>query len=180
MKNYAKFQDSEPLYVISTDTVQLDLLEVPFEYEDISEIHLNSGGVTKRPKKPAEFYKWYLNTWVIDLDQLKDIKWNTVKSKRQQIEDGGFVWNNYTFDSNLTSQSRIQGACQLALMDTANFTIDWTLQNNLVLTLSGTDMLQVGIAMGQHINSTHIHARNLRTDIYACTTKEQLELIGDW
>jgi hypothetical protein len=45
------------------------------------------------------------------------------------------------------------------------FSIDWTLADNTVRTLSQADMVNVGLAMGQHIQTQFSKARSLRSQI---------------
>lgn len=85
-------------------------------------------------------------------------KWTAIKAARDAIEFGGFTWDGSTFDSDPQSQSRIQGAAQLAtlaMIASQAFSVDWTLATNAVRTLTGADMLAVGQAMGVHIMTTH-------------------------
>lgn len=106
--------------------------------------------------------------YAMPLDVAKRIKWAEVKAARDAAEFGGFVWDGSTFDSDPASQSRIQGAAQLATlaqMAGDAFAIDWTLADNTVRTLSGADMLAAGMAMGQHVQAAHETARHLREAI---------------
>lgn len=115
--------------------------------------------------------------YVMPLDVAKRIKWAEVKAARDAAEFGGFVWDGSTFDSDPASQSRIQGAAQLATlaqMAGEPFAIDWTLADNTVRTLSGADMLAAGVAMGQHVQAAHEAARALREAIDAAADADEL------
>jgi hypothetical protein len=57
------------------------------------------------------------------------------------------------------------------------FSIDWTLADNTVRTLSGADMIAVGQALGQHVAACHIKARALREQINAATTVAEVEAV---
>lgn len=110
----------------------------------------------------------------------KDIKWARIKALRDAAEEAGFVWDGSTFDSDKTSQSRIQGAAQLATlaqMTGSPFSIDWTLADNTVRTLTAADMIAVGTAMGVHISTQHAIGRIKRQQIDAATTPEELDAI---
>jgi hypothetical protein len=107
-------------------------------------------------------------------------KWWEIKIKRDQVEFGGFVWDGSSFDSDSQSQSRIQGAVQLALLAAqANqpFSITWTLQDNSARVLNGQEMIEVGLALAQHVQTTHETARLLRAQIDSSTTVQQLAAI---
>lgn len=115
------------------------------------------------------------------LAERKAEKWNAMKRARSAFEFGGFTWDGSAFDSDPASQSRIQGAAQLALLAQQAgqpFSIDWTLQTNDVRTLSGADVIAVGMAMGQHIATAHAIGRSLRDAIEAATTIEALEQLS--
>ena len=106
--------------------------------------------------------------------------WSRIKSARESVEFGPFVWGGQTFDGDSESQRRIQGAAQLATLAQATgqpFSIDWTLADNTQATLTATEMIGVGVALGQHVNGAHGIARTLRTQIDAATTPEELEAI---
>lgn len=112
-----------------------------------------------------------------DLEKEKLKKWLEIKLERNRREFGGFVWDGSTFDSDTTSQSRIQGGVQLATIAQANnqpFSINWTLQDNSVRLLNTTEMIQVGMALAQHVQSIHEISRVLRSSIENATTTQEL------
>ena len=131
---------------------------------------------------PHHVFDYTLKQWVDPrtLADLKAAKWLEIKQARNQAEFGGFTWEGSTFGSDLISQSRIQGAAQLAtlaLMNSQPFSIEWTLADNTVRTLSATDMLAVGTAMGVHISTQHALSRIKRNSIDAATTVDEVSLI---
>jgi len=91
-------------------------------------------------------------------------------------EFGGFTWDGSPFDSDAISQSRIQGAVQLAAT-APGFTIDWTLANNSVRNLSAADLANVGAALGMHVATQHAKARTLRSQIEAATTVAEVDAV---
>lgn len=118
---------------------------------------------------------------VSDLEKEKLKKWFEIKLERNRREFGGFTWGGSIFDSDSTAQSRIQGGVQLATIAQASnqpFTINWTLQDNSVIALNGTQMIQVGMALAQHVQTLHETARVLRAQVDAATTVEQIEAIN--
>lgn len=115
-----------------------------------------------------------------DLDSAKLKRWAEIKAQRDAHEFGGFVWDGSTFDSDPISQSRITGAVVMALLAAQAgqpFAQDWTLADSQTRTLSGAEMMAVGIALGGHVGSVHASARTLRAAIEAATTPEELELL---
>lgn len=136
------------------------------------------------PESPSKnhVFDYTSKTWFDPrtMEQRKDAKWQEIKRQRETAEFGGFAWNGHVFDSDLTSQSRIQGAAQLAqiaLAQSQPFEIDWTLADNTVVTLDATDMLSVGMTMGTHIATTHAHSRILRAQIESAQTIIELDYI---
>ena len=111
------------------------------------------------------------------LSEHKAVRWSAIKRERSQREYAGFAWDGSTFDSDAISQSRIQGAVQLANIGPAAFSIDWTLADNTVRTLSGADMVAVGLALAQHINGLHVISRGLRAQIDAATSVAEVESV---
>lgn len=101
----------------------------------------------------------------------QEAKWIEIKLARDAAEFGGFTWDGSRFDSDQISQSRIQGAVQLAAMG-PGFEIDWTLADNSARTLDAAAMFAVGAALGQHVNAQHAKGRDLRTRIDAATPEE--------
>lgn len=119
-----------------------------------------------------------------DLDSLsvnKVKKWWELKTERDRREYAGFVWDNSVFDSDTVSQGRIQGAVQLAIIaQQANqpFSINWTLKDNSARMLNGTEMVQVGMALAQHVQTLHETARILRAQVDSAENDQQLAAIN--
>lgn len=132
------------------------------------------------PDRPSDAHQfdYSIKAWVDPrtLNDLKEATWQEIKTAREAEEFGGFEVNGYRYDSDQISQSRIQGACQLATMD-VNFTIDWTLADNTSVSHSAAEMLAVGVALGQHVSILHAKARALRQLIDTAATPEELNLV---
>ena len=129
---------------------------------------------------PAHEWNWATKQWAYDIEEGRAQAWSRIKSARESVEFGAFVWDGHTFDGDSESQRRIQGAAQLATLAQATgqpFSIDWTLADNTQVTLTAAEMIGVGVALGQHVNGAHGIARTLRTQIDAATTPEELEAI---
>jgi hypothetical protein len=145
--------------------------------------------VAQHPKLPtlsSDYRYVFTPTGVVteavakSLQTTKRDKLTLIKAQRTSVENKGFTWDSSQFDCDPTSQSRIQGAVQLAMMSissSTSFSIDWTLADNSVRTLSASEMVQVGIAMGQHIITTHETYRTLKAAIEAATTAEEVAAV---
>jgi hypothetical protein len=57
------------------------------------------------------------------------------------------------------------------------FTIDWTLADNSVRTLNQADMIAVGVALGQHVQTQFTKAQALRLQIETASTPEQVAAV---
>lgn len=134
------------------------------------------------PERPFFFFEFDVKSKnFIDprsLDELKAAKWQEVKGERYLAETGGFQFNGMTFDSSQEAQSKIQGAVQLALLSGDDFTIDWTLANNSVVSLRKADMVGLGLALGNHVSDIYSRARALRSEIDEAKSVEDLQAIS--
>lgn len=142
--------------------------------------YVEGGALREMPPRPSEGHTFdYANKQWVDPRTLSDLqaaKWAQIKRDRDEAEFGGFTWDGSPFDSDAISQSRIQGAVQLAAM-APGVTIDWTLANNSVRNLSAADLANVGAALGMHVAAQHAKARTLRSQIEVAATKEEVEAV---
>jgi len=164
MKNYAKIVDDIVVYVLKSKTHQPDLTEIDF---DIG-----------KPETFGQLFKYSTRSWVDtrNLDDFKSAQWATIKQAREYAEFGGFVWDGSLFDSDAISQQRIQGLVHIANLD-PDMSVQWTLADNTVRTLTSADAIEVGKALAGHVNEAHMKARALREQIDAATTPEAVQAI---
>lgn len=132
------------------------------------------------PPRPSAFhvFDYTIKNWLDarTLEDHKAAKWAEIRAARDAAEFGGFTWDGSAFDSDPMSQSRIQGAAQLAQLSPA-FSVDWTLADNNVRTLTGPEMIAVGVELGVHVSAQHAAARTLRAQILAATTAAEVEAV---
>lgn len=112
-----------------------------------------------------------------DLAHAQYEKWQLIKLAREAQEFGVFEWGGYMFDCDEVSQRRIQGAVQLAALDTSTV-MEWTLAGNTVQTFNATELQQIGQALGAHVNACHVKARGLRDQINAAESEAELSVIS--
>lgn len=168
--------------------------EVPFDAENWIETSLGlreslyyyvaDGVPVAMPAQPSPHHEFDYATkqWADprDLATHKEDKWATIKAAREAAEYSPFTWDGSSFDADSESQRRIQGASQLAMIAASasqSFEIDWTLADNTVRTLSGAEMIQVGLALGTHVATQHVIARTLREVIESATTVAEVEAV---
>ena len=182
------FVDESACSALNTDPITGDVYvqvpkDIPIEQMLDSTVYVN-GAFARVSKKPSHYYSFdsASMSWVDtrSIQEIKESKRREVNSFRSLHESGGFEWNSYIFDSDALSQQRIQGSVQLAQIVMSRgqeFSIDWTLADNSVVTLDGPQMIAVGLAMGEHIMLCHSKARLLRNQIELAQSKEELDSI---
>lgn len=144
-------------------------LAVPFE-EIQHRWRVRSGEFVDTGGPPSKWHDWNPETeqWVPNLQRARSETWTAIKLQRSAAEFGGFAFNGMLIDSDPISQSRIQGAvleAMLAVQTGGAFSKNWTLANNEVVTLSGSEVLAVGLAMSLHVSGAHERGRLLRAKI---------------
>jgi hypothetical protein len=141
-----------------------------------------ASSVTEWPVSPRKglILRWR-NAFVWENDrtlpEAKTAKWIELKQARSQAEYAGFYWKGFLFDSDAISQQRITGAVTLAQMD-AGFSIGWTLADNTVRQLDATQMKDVSAALGLHVATQFARAQDLRTQLDAAQTTEQVAAVN--
>jgi len=140
--------------------------------------------VPPEPDDPDYTYSWNTGTKRWDatktLIKEKSDKRNEVRAGRIADEFSTFTWDGHTFDGDAPSQLRIIGATLLALqaqVDSAPFSIDWTLTDYSTVTLDGPDMLAVGGALAAYVESMHVQFRLILADIDAAADAEAVQAI---
>lgn len=122
---------------------------------------------------------WYM--WIEDaavlvetatLDEARAKAWERIKSARDVAEASDFTCAGLIYQAD---KARISGAALAALMAQvagAPYSIDWTLSDNSVTTLSAAQMSAVGVALMEHVDSAFSIARGLRVLIDAASAAE--------
>ena len=159
------------------------VVTIPPEVED-SYWDFESSTWVARPEQPSRTHSWdrASKQWVDrrSLADRQDEAWARIKEARDETEFGSFVWDGSRFNANRVSVQRIQGAAQMALMSIGAGvarTFEWTLYDDTSRELTANEMVQVGLALGAHIDEAHRKARRLRRRIYAATTIAELDTI---
>ena len=114
------------------------------------------------------------------LEAIKARKWAELKRDRNAQEFGPFNWGGKTFDGDEAAQRRISWAvlgAQQALASEAPFSVEWTLADNGVITLSAGEVISLATALGENTRLVHAWARELRELLAAATEVDQVEAI---
>lgn len=119
--------------------------------------------------------------WVVPLSLLQDEKWEAVKAIRYAKENGVAptpLGHDVQIDEE--SKTKINGVlsmCKLAEETSSPFSEEFTMADNVVITLDNTTVRQLALAAAQYVSLVYAKSRDLRTAIYAATTTEELDLI---
>lgn len=137
------------------------------------------GVLHQPPAKPGPHHDWdwASKSWVLTLARARDFQWEHIKKSRDAAEFGGFSWDGSVFDSDLVSQSRIQGGvmgAKDALEQGVSLVQEWTLADNTIRELTPAQMVNVGRAMSMHIAAQHMIGRQLRQMVYSATDLDQI------
>jgi len=132
--------------------------------------------VALKAQRPPHRASWSNSAmaWVDErnLEQVRADRWEAVKAARAISEFSPITVDGNTYDADQDSQIKIAGSVQAAsLLDTA-FSTDWTLADNSVVTLTGPQMIAVGLAVAARTSRLFWQARALRTQIAAAATIE--------
>ena len=106
--------------------------------------------------------------YVPSIDELAESTWATAKTARDAAEQAGCPYLGKVLDSDSISVQRINTAVQAAQVATAQkqeFAVDWTMQDNSVLTMSIQDVLGMPVALAAYSNQLHEKARQCRENI---------------
>lgn len=136
---------------------------------------------TQLPNSP-EIWDWELMQYIDprSLAEIKEARWAELKLARTQAESEGFTWDGSIFDSDPSSQARINGAVTLALIArqlNQPYEVTWTLKNSTTRTLSIDEMIAVGLTLGNHVQTIFNKGQLLQQQINQATTKEEVTSI---
>jgi hypothetical protein len=139
----------------------------------------------KRTPQPSLFHQLDLTTYLwVDprsLQDHKDAKWFDIKQERSTSIDAPLVTPYGVFDSNIESRAAITSAVlMLQTLERLNepSTIDFTLANNDTVTLTTSEMVSVGLALGLKIQVAHDRSRTLRAKLNTALTIVDVESIS--
>ena len=131
---------------------------------------------------PNQVFDYPSKQWVDSrtLSEIKEAKWESIKAKRAEAIDAPLVTPYGTFDSRVKDRTNITDAVLMAqTLESRGLpsSIDFTLTDNTTVVLSAESMINVGLLLGQKIQAAHARARELRAQIDAATTKQEIEAI---
>ena len=110
------------------------------------------------------------------LDELKQAKINELKTIRDTKEVEPITYQGYNFDYDDKARDRINSAI-IALSITGQ-SIEWTTADNTNVSVTADDLRGVIAAVALRSNDLHIKYRELKEQVLACTTAEEVAKIA--
>lgn len=147
----------------------------------------------RKPNRPIgvtafRSYQKYITRWKAaeivppkrTLAQVKADAHAQMNSRRDTLEAAGFSYLDKVFDSDQRSVQRISVAslaAQAAIAAGQPFSIDWTAQDNSVVTLDGEAMIGMPAALASYALELHNHAKVRKAEIDAAATVTAVDSI---
>ena len=137
------------------------------------------------PERPSQHHVWDWGTkaWMDPrtLDDLKAAKWVQIKAAREAAIKAPLVTPYGTFDADADARANITDT--ILLLQTMEAMgqpgeVDFTLEDNTVLTVTTAQMVMVGLLLGQQVQGAYNTGRLLRGDIKAASTAEEVAAIA--
>jgi len=149
---------------------------------DDSTHYIMAGAFAPFPSKPSEghTWNWATKTWedLRTIEELRETKWSEIKAARTAVFDAPLETPHGIFDSDSESRTFIESTIVLLQTMAARGsagTVNFILFDNSRVTLNLEQMSTVGLLLGSKIQTAFDVSADLRADIDAATTSEQLE-----
>lgn len=110
------------------------------------------------------------------LDELKQDKINELKNIRDTEEVKPIAYNGNLFDFDDKARDRINSA--IIALDIAGQSIEWTTADNTNVAVTAQDLRNIIAAVALRSNDLHVKYRNLKEQVLACTTAEEVAEIA--
>lgn len=111
------------------------------------------------------------------LDEVRQAKIAQIDRARDTALEDGFIFNGVRYDCDDLSVQRITGAAVLGILNPA-FVTPWITFDNSVVTLTAADLAGLGAAAAGHVATQLFKARELKDEVLAATTVEQVSAIN--
>ena len=142
------------------------------EYADVA-VWCNANNATIEDK--GEYYE-VIAIPSPTLDELKQAKITEFKSIRDTEEVKPISYQGYRFDYDDKARDRISAA--IIALDVSKSQIAWTTADNTEVMVNADDLRGVIAAVALRSNELHVKYRQLKEQVEACKTKEEVEQIA--
>lgn len=185
-----------PAYSIQTSDVMEKVVDIKDIYRmkpapegmDVNDLLTNyywKGDWRILPARPNIHCIWEgeLEQWLDPrtLDELRDLKWEELRTMRDQLEETSFPYLGRDIQSDMKSVLRINTAVKAADYAQANgqaFATEWRCLDDTLLPLDGPAMQLMPVALAAYAQSLHSHANTLRAQVYSAPDAAALALIA--
>ena len=111
------------------------------------------------------------------LEVIKQRKITELKYQRDSKEVEPIEYNGHSFDYDDKARDRINAAIIALSLQGEDASIDWTTADNQDVKVTVYDLRAIVAAVAVRSNELHIKYRELKKQVEACTTKEELDNI---
>lgn len=174
---YGGSSDSPELLANPGETVILDVQHTAGYFDQ--GVHYLEG------ERPSIFHQFdYVTKQWVDprtLQQCRDTQWEAMKDARNVVIYSPLLTPYGVFDADPKSKTNITDAISLlqTLAAVEEYpSISFTLADNSVVAMGVTELVNVGILMGQRVQAAHGISRTLRTQIDAASTISEVQAIS--
>nr|WP_320145985.1 DUF4376 domain-containing protein [uncultured Anaeromusa sp.] len=158
----------------------IDYATIPEPYIEIDETThqdcINNQGLRRVDQKTLKIVEY--TPPGPTLAELQDAAWSRIKAERDRREQAGAPYLGKIIDSDEKSVTRISiavQAAQAAISAGTAFSLDWTMQDNSVVTMTAAEVVGMSVALATHSNGLHLAARAVHEKILAVTDAAELE-----
>lgn len=162
---------------VNAQSSGLSWLEVAEEVNQMTSLVVD-GEVVDFGYPPSKYHSLTSAGWAVaDLALPKSEARRRINKARDEKEANGFQAFGKVFDSDQRSIQRISLAVHAATAMGDGFVIDWTCKDNSVVALSYAQVLQLPMIMAAAGMALHVKARDLKAQIDAAQTLEEIEAV---
>ena len=132
------------------------------------------------PPQPSKWHKFSYKrkAWLLNIAAAQQKKSQEIDRARELHELSSFEWGGYTIPSDESNQRLIQSLLRLAQQEDKSAALWLTDNSGDERKFVNGSLIDVGLALCQHVTESHERARALKLQIKAATTHEELEAIA--
>ena len=110
--------------------------------------------------------------YVPPLEEVQAAKLSELKTTRDTLETGPIEYNGSRYDYDDKARDRINAA--IIALDITGQSIEWTTADNTNVAVTAQDLRNIIAAVTVRSNELHVKYRELKEQVLACTTAEEV------
>lgn len=114
--------------------------------------------------------------YVQPLSECQQAKIDELKATRDALEVEPIAYNGNTFDYDDKARDRVNAA--IIALDITGQSIEWTTADNTNVSVTAQDLRNIIAAVALRSNALHVKYRNLKEQVLACSTAEEVAEIA--